>query len=186
MQLLRRKTDDKRENTKGDLYMKGFLAIGMLGIALLFIVVGLAEAEPTAPAEKQVAGTTNLNSLVNSISLNNYFVKNNSYWKVCREQEGMIRGQEEGYELEQYSYGRIADVYGGRDYHHNIYKKEDGSFEMKVDLTCRYNVSVQVSAFGYAKEEMTRPGGSVLFEMNIRETEGRYQLIGMRAISSAP
>lgn len=168
--------------------MKGFLSFGILGIAFLFIVVGLglAEAEPTVSAEKESIGTSNLNSLINQISLNNYFVKNNSYWKTCRQHEDKIRDGEEGYELEKYKYGRITDVYDGVDYQHNIYKKEDGSFEMKADLTCKYKVSVQVSAFGYATEDMIRPGGSVIFDMNIREVEGRYQLIGMKAINSAP
>lgn len=162
--------------------MRGFIAALVVVTAFFMIVTGMSEeSKSSIPAERELIGTSNLNSLVSPITINNYFVKNTKYWKSCDDQKSKIRRQEDGYNLEKYRNGRVTDVSSGRGYLHNIYKKEDGSFEMTVELTCEYSVTVQVSALAYATEKMERPGGTIIFDMNILEHEGKYQLVGMKA-----
>lgn len=167
--------------------MRGFITVLFAVMGFFLIIVGMSEeSNSSAPAEKEFRGTSNLNSLVSPITINNYFVKNTKYWKSCDDQKSKIRNQEDGYKLEKYRNGRVTDINSGRGYLHNISKKEDGSFEMTVELTCEYNVTVQVSALAYATEKMERPGGTILFDMNILEQAGKYRLVGMKAKNFTP
>lgn len=145
-----------------------------------FAFIDIATAD-NATKDNEPQGTTNLNALVNQVSINNYFIDNNSYWSACYEHEDKIRDKEPGYTLSEYERYPIVKVFDGWDYDHSITQKEDGTYEMEVKITCTYDVRVQLNAFGYGQEELSYDGGRVLFKMNIQVDRGHYQLAGMKA-----
>lgn len=161
--------------------MRVFLSFLLTAVVLMFTLAIIDEATSDDSKDNRPRGTTHLNGLVNQVSINEYFIDNNRYWRACDEQEDKIRDKEPGYELSEYGRYPITNILSGWDYHHSIYKKKDGTYEMDVEITCTYNVRVQLNAFAYADEELSYDGGHVLFQMNVQEDRGHYQLAGMKA-----
>lgn len=131
--------------------------------------------------DSSVQGVTNLNSLVNPVKINNYFIGDNKYWQVCWDYEDKIWEQEEGYQIDKYSAYPITDIVDGYDYDYDIYKVDEDNYEMKVSLSCTFDVYVKPNVFASYNEELTFDGGDIYFHMDIDEKDGRYILNNMKA-----
>lgn len=148
----------------------------VLIFALSLSVVGCTES---TQVEK---GETNLNSLVNQIDINDYFIHHNKYWKVCWDHKQKIRDREEGYVSEEYGGKQISNIVDGVSYTWDIYKS-GSNYKMDVKLSCDFTVFYAPNVFLRVDEDVSYDGGTVVFNMNIKETEnGRYVLQDMKAI----
>lgn len=151
----------------------------MMFVILILFLTGCAEATESAPRHE---GVQNLNSLVGPIKINDYFIGHNKYWKSCWKHEDKIWDEAKGYELEpEHENYYISEVSDNYEYKHKIYKKADGSYEMKVKIDCEYTVYVRINAFSVSEEERSYDGGTVHFNMDITETDGYYVLNSMKA-----
>lgn len=131
--------------------------------------------------EKPFHGVENINKVTNSIKINSYFIGDNKYWRVCDVYGERIENREDGYiDYRLKRVGRLIKIQSGYGYKHRI-KEVNGKYEMEVDMTCEFNAIYQTSVFGHASERLEFDGGTIHFNVDIEERDGKYRLNSMKA-----
>ena len=165
----------------------------VIGIALFLILtspvsilifLGLTDKSDlgkTDNGETPFHGVENINRVANSIKINNYFIRNNKYWRVCDVYGERIENKEEGYiDHRLKRVGRLIKIQSGHGYKHRI-REVDGEYKMEVDMTCEFNAIYQTSVFGHASERLEFDGGTIHFDVDIEERDEKYRLNSMKA-----
>lgn len=147
----------------------------MITVLLAVVLTGCVESSDT------FYGVDNVNRLVDNVRINEYFIHNNKYWKVCRDYKSKAWDKEEGFQVEKYPKYPITNVFSGKKYKHKIYEVDDGKYEMEVKMECTFRVYVQLNVFAHHDENFKFDGGTIYFHMDVEEQEGKYRLNGMKA-----
>ena len=162
------------------------LFVCMVGAGVIIEATSDSKDNPSA-AVTEPTGTINLNAVFSPAMKRDFFNKHQQYQSKCNAYKEKIKDRKEGFKLETYKRYPIYDISMSNQYIHNIQQKPDGSYEMRVNISCIYDVSVRLNLFAYANETLIFDGGNVYFNMDIYQNEatGRYHLVSMDAYKHA-